>query len=96
MLTIWWHLTIQDYRNEPKDATQYDTKLTIKSRSVFYSGRGLRGLYRWVAQRLHRWIGPRAVRAVAWIVVAGVVYLVNAGLLFVAGEAWGPSAANTA
>ena len=46
MLTIWWRLTIQDYRNEPKDATQHDTKLTIKSRSVFYSGRGLRGLYR--------------------------------------------------
>lgn len=34
VLTIWWHLTIQDYRNKPKDATQHDTKLTIKSRSV--------------------------------------------------------------
>ena len=37
VLTIWWHLTIQDYRNKPKDATQHETKLTIKSRSVFYS-----------------------------------------------------------
>jgi len=49
---------------------------------ILLTGRGLRGLYRWVAQLLHRWIGPRAVRAVAWIVVAGLVYLVNAGLLF--------------
>ncbi len=49
---------------------------------ILLIGRGLRGLYRWVAQRLHRWIGQRAVRAVAWIVVAGLVYLVNAGLLF--------------
>ena len=49
---------------------------------ILLTGRGLRGLYRWVAQLLHRWIGARAVRAVAWIVVAGLVYLVNAGLLF--------------
>ena len=44
---------------------------------ILLTGRGLRGLYRWVAQLLHRWIGPRAVRAVAWIVVVGLVYLVN-------------------
>ena len=49
---------------------------------ILLIGRGLRGLYRWVAQLLHRWIGQRAARAVAWIVVAGLVYLVNAGLLF--------------
>ena len=49
---------------------------------ILLIGRGLRGLYRWVAQLLHRWFGQRAARAVAWIVVVGLFYLVNAGLLF--------------
>ena len=44
-------------------------------------GRGLRGLYRWVAQLLSRWIGRRAARATGWIVVAGLAYLVVTGLL---------------
>jgi uncharacterized membrane protein len=45
-------------------------------------GRGLRGLYRWVAHLLNRWIGRRAARAVGWILVAGLAYLVVTGLLF--------------
>ena len=44
-------------------------------------GRGLRGLYRWVAQLLSRWIGRRAARATGWILVAGLAYLVVTGLL---------------
>jgi len=44
-------------------------------------GRGLRGLYRWLAKLLNRWIGPRAARGVGWIVVVGLTYLVISGLL---------------
>ena len=44
-------------------------------------GRGLRGLFRWVARLMSRWIGRRAARAVGWILVAGLTYLVVTGLL---------------
>ena len=44
-------------------------------------GRGLRGLYRWLAHLLNRWIGRRAARGVGWVVVVGVTYLVVSGLL---------------
>jgi len=44
-------------------------------------GRGLRGLYRWIAKQLHRWIGMRAARGVGWILVVGLTYLVVSGLL---------------
>ena len=44
-------------------------------------GRGLRGLYRWLAGLLNRWIGQRAAKAVGWILVAGLAYLLVTGLL---------------
>ena len=44
-------------------------------------GRGLRGLYRWVAKLLSRWIGPRAARGVGWVLVVGLTYVVVSGLL---------------
>jgi uncharacterized membrane protein len=44
-------------------------------------GRGLRGLYRWIAEQLHRWIGMRAARGVGWILVVGLTYLVVSGVL---------------
>ena len=44
-------------------------------------GRGLRGLYRWLARLLTRWIGPRAARGIGWAVVVGLTYLVVSGLL---------------
>jgi uncharacterized membrane protein len=44
-------------------------------------GRGLRGLFRWVARLMSRWIGRRAARAIGWILVAGLTYLVVTGLL---------------
>jgi uncharacterized membrane protein len=44
-------------------------------------GRGLRGLFRWVARLMSRWIGRRAARAIGWILVAGLAYLVVTGLL---------------
>src|SRR5207248_299326 len=48
---------------------------------ILLAGRGLRGLYRWVARLLNRWIGRRAARAVGWILVAGLTYVVVTGLL---------------
>ncbi len=44
-------------------------------------GRGLRGLYRWLAKLLNRRIGPRAARGIGWAVVVGLTYLVVSGLL---------------
>jgi uncharacterized membrane protein len=44
-------------------------------------GRGLRGLYRWLAKLLNRGIGPRAARGIGWVVVVGLTYLVVSGLL---------------
>ena len=44
-------------------------------------GRGLRGLYRWLAKLLNRGIGPRAARGIGWAVVVGLTYLVVSGLL---------------
>jgi uncharacterized membrane protein len=45
-------------------------------------GRGLHGLYRWLAKLLNRWIGQRAAKAVGWVLVVGLTYLVVSGLLF--------------
>ena len=44
-------------------------------------GRGLRGLYRWLATLLDRWIGRRAARGIGWALVVGLTYLVVSGLL---------------
>jgi uncharacterized membrane protein len=44
-------------------------------------GRGLRGLYRWLAALLSRWIGRRAARGIGWVLVVGLTYLVVSGLL---------------
>jgi uncharacterized membrane protein len=44
-------------------------------------GRGVRGLYRWVAALLSRWAGRRAATATGWILVAALVYLLVTGLL---------------
>jgi uncharacterized membrane protein len=48
---------------------------------IVATGRGLRGLYRWVAGRLGRWMGPRAARGVGWALVVGLTYVVVSGLL---------------
>ncbi len=71
------------------DVTEYNVWLVVASPFVaafvacliLLIGRGLRGLYRWLAQLLNRWIGRRAAHAVGWIVVAGLAYLVVTGLL---------------
>jgi uncharacterized membrane protein len=70
--------------------TEYNIALVVASPFVaalvfcliLLIGRGLRGLYRWVAHLLHRWIGQRAAHAVGWILVAGLTYVVVTGLLF--------------
>ncbi len=70
--------------------TEYNIALVVASPFVaalvfcliLLIGRGLRGLYRWVAHLLHRWTGQRAANAVGWILVAGLTYVVVTGLLF--------------
>jgi uncharacterized membrane protein len=70
--------------------TEYNIALVVASPFVaalvfcliLLIGRGLRGLYRWVAHLLHRWMGQRAAHAVGWILVAGLTYVVVTGLLF--------------
>jgi uncharacterized membrane protein len=44
-------------------------------------GRGIRGIYRWLAKLLMRWVGPRGARATAWIAAAALTYLVISGVL---------------
>ncbi|MBH0122323.1 alpha/beta-hydrolase family protein [Rhodococcus sp. HM1] len=44
-------------------------------------GRGIRGIYRWIATLLDRWIGRSAASAVGWVLVAALVYLVVSGVL---------------
>src|SRR5215467_5481599 len=69
--------------------TKYNIPLVIASPAIAVAafclivaiGRGLRGLYRWVAGRLGRWMGPRAARGVGWALVVGLTYLVVSGLL---------------
>jgi uncharacterized membrane protein len=69
--------------------TEYDIALVVASPFVaalvfgllLLIGRGLRGLYRWLAKLLSRWIGPRAARGVGWVLVVGLTYLVVSGLL---------------
>lgn len=48
---------------------------------ILLIGRGVRGLYRWLAQLLNRWIGRRAAHVVGWALVSGLAYLIVAGLL---------------
>ncbi len=82
----------QYWQNEIRNlmgVTEYNIPLAVASPviaagvfCVFLAiGRGLRGLYRWVAKLLGRWIGPRAARGVGWILVVGLTYLVVSGLL---------------
>jgi uncharacterized membrane protein len=71
------------------DVTEYNIALVVASPFVaalvfgliLAAGRGLRGLYRWMARLLDRWIGRRAARAIGWILVAGLTYVVVTGLL---------------
>jgi uncharacterized membrane protein len=69
--------------------TEYNIPLVVASPFVaalvfcvlLLIGRGLHGLYRWLAGLLDRWIGRRAAKAIGWVVVVGATYLVVSGLL---------------
>jgi uncharacterized membrane protein len=71
------------------DVAEYNIALAVASPFVaalvfgliLAAGRGLRGLYRWMARLLGRWIGRKAAHATGWILVAGLAYLVVTGLL---------------
>ena len=69
--------------------TEYNIPLVVASPFIaalvfgllLLIGRGLHGLYRWLARLLNHWIGQRAAKAVGWVLVVGVTYLVVSGLL---------------
>ncbi len=69
--------------------TEYNVWLAVASPAVaalvfcllLLIGRGVRGLYRWLARLLGRWIGRSAARATGWVLVACLVYLIVTGLL---------------
>jgi len=71
------------------DVTRYNIALVVASPFIaalifgilIAIGRGIRGIYRWLANLLARWVGPRGARATAWIAAAGLTYLVISGLL---------------
>jgi uncharacterized membrane protein len=82
----------QYWQNEIRNlmgVTEYNIPLAVASPVIavlvfclfLAIGRGLRGLYLWLAKLLHRWIGPRAARGVGWILVVGLTFLVVNGLL---------------
>ena len=80
----WQHLL-----RDLMDVTEYNIALVIASPLIaalmfcllIAIGRGIRGIYRWVAALLNRWVGHRAAKATGWILVAGMTYLVISGLL---------------
>ncbi len=69
--------------------TEYSIPLVIASPFVavfFFAlflliGRGIRRVYRWVAELLSRRFGKRAASATGWVLVAAAVYLVVSGVL---------------
>lgn len=69
--------------------TEYNVALVVLSpvvAAVMFGlllavGRGVRGLYRWLAALLNRWIGHRAATVVGWLAVAWLVYAVVSGVL---------------
>ncbi len=69
--------------------TEYNIALVIASPfvAVFFFclflliARGIRRVYRWVAERLGRWFGRRAAAATGWILVFATVYLIVTGIL---------------
>ena len=69
--------------------TEYNIALVIASPFVavfFFAlflliGRGIRRVYRWVAELLSRRFGKRAASATGWVLVAAAVYLVVSGVL---------------
>jgi uncharacterized membrane protein len=69
--------------------TEYNIPLVVASPFIaalvfcllLLIGRGLRGLYRWLADLLGRWVGRRAARGIGWVLVVGATYLVVSGLL---------------
>jgi uncharacterized membrane protein len=81
----YWQSLLRDLL----DVTEYNIWLVVASPLIaaivfgllIAVGRGIRGIYRWLAKLLSRWVGPRGARATAWIAAAAVTYLVISGLL---------------
>jgi uncharacterized membrane protein len=81
----YWQYLLRDLMG----VTDYNIALVVASPFVaalifcllIAIGRGIRGIYRWLANLLTRWVGPRGARATAWIAAAALTYLVISGVL---------------
>ncbi len=81
----YWQYLLRDLMG----VSEYNVALVVASPLVaavtfgvlIAIGRGVRGVYRWIAALLGRWVGPRGARATAWIAAAALTYLVVSGVL---------------
>ena len=80
-----WQGQIRDLMSVPTEGVLAQFLLPVVGALVFVvliaAARGIRGIFRWVADRLGRWMGRRAARGVGWVLVAGLTVLVVSGVL---------------
>ena len=85
VLGLRWQLQIRELMSVPAEGFFAQLLLPLVGALVFVAlvaaARGIRGLFRWVADRLGRWMGRRAARGVGWVLVAGLTFLVVSGVL---------------
>ncbi len=80
-----WQNQIRELMSVPAEGFGTPILVPIVAVLVFVglvaAGRGLRGLFRWVARLLGRWMGQRAARGVGWVLVAAVTVGVLSGVV---------------
>ena len=80
-----WQNQIRELMSVPAEGFGTPILLPIVAVLVFVglvaAGRGLRGLFRWIARLLGRWMGRRAARGVGWVLVAAVTVGVLSGVV---------------
>ena len=85
VLGLRWQLQIRELMSVPAEGFFAQLLLPVVGALIFVAlvaaARGIRGLFRWVADRLGRWMGRRAARGVGWVLVAGLTFLVVSGVL---------------
>jgi uncharacterized membrane protein len=85
VLGLRWQLQIRELMSVPAEGFFAQLLLPVVGALIFVAlvaaARGIRGLFRWVAERLGRWMGRRAARGVGWVLVAGLTFLLVSGVL---------------
>ena len=80
-----WQGQIRDLMNADGEGFVSKLLLPVVAVIVFVAliaaSRGIRWVYRWVADRLGRWMGHRAARALGWVLVAALTVLLISGVL---------------